>query len=183
MPYFPSISDDDRLSHVFKKFNIGIEKPLMQMHQVLMRRDDSIFSIAQREMIAAYVSGISDCAYCFGSHSRTAEIFGVEEGLFTSLLEDIDKADIDSKMKVILKFVKKLTIEPSRITQHDVDAVFNEGWDEVALYEAILVCCCFNFVNRLVMAIGLEGNAVQSIESAVMLRNGYDQIIEKFNLI
>ena len=121
MPYFPSISHNDRLSHVFEKFNIGIEKPLMQMHQVLMRRDDSRFSIAQREMIAAYVSGVSDCTYCYGSHSRTAEIYGVEEGLLTSLLEDIDKADIDSNMKVILKFAKKLTIEPSRIIQKDVD--------------------------------------------------------------
>lgn len=182
MPLFPSISKSDRVVQVLAKFNTGVEKPLMQMHEILMRSDDSPLTIAQRELIAAYVSGIAGCNYCSGSHLLVAQKFGIKEGLFAELLEDIDKASIDDKMKPILKYVKKLTLEPTKMIQNDIDAVLEAGWSERGLYDAMMICCTFNFMNRFVEGLGLDYSPEQSNESAEMLMGGYDKVIERFGL-
>jgi len=36
--------------------------------------------------------------------------------------------------------------------------VFAAGWDERALHDAILVCCRFNFMNRLTLGHGLDAD-------------------------
>lgn len=64
---------------------------LLNLHAAVLRQE-SEFSIAERELIAAYVSGINNCQYCHGVHSETAKAFGVEPELLESLLEDLDTA-------------------------------------------------------------------------------------------
>jgi len=183
MPLFPSISKNDRLPIALAKFNTGVEKPLMQLHDVLMRSEDSPFSIAERELLAAYVSGImNDCGYCVNIHSMIAIQFGIKEGLLESLLGDLEKADMDENFKPILRYVKKLTLEPTKMTQADSDAVYNAGWSERALYDAMLICCTWNFMNRFVEGVGLDVDPEQYKESAKMLMTGYLPVIEKFNL-
>lgn len=182
MPYFPSVPKGERLAFVLARFNTGIEKPLMQMHQNLMRNEESPLSLAEREMIAAYVSGVANCQYCYGIHALIAEQFGLKEGLIKDLLEDLDKADIDEKFKPILRYVKKVTIEPTRIVQSDIDDVIEAGWSERALYDALMVCCTWNFMNRMVDGIGLDVSPEQYHDSAGMLKEGYDQVIKKLNL-
>ena len=147
-----------------------------------MRSDDSPLSVQQRELIAAYVSGINSCGYCLGSHSAVAEQFGVEEGVISQLVESIDGSNIDDKFKPILKYVKKLTLEPTKMVQADADAVFNAGWEERALYDAIMVCCTFNFMNRFVDGLGLSVIPESFQMQGEMLKMGYDMVIEKFEL-
>jgi hypothetical protein len=64
MPFFKSIGEQDKVPHAFAKFNTGIERPLIDLHQILMRSEDSPFSVAQRELFAAFVSGTNACKYC-----------------------------------------------------------------------------------------------------------------------
>ena len=71
-------------------------------------------------------------------------------------LGDDDTGAIDAKMKPILKFVRKLTVEPTKLTQADADAVFAAGWDEEALHFSVAICARFNLINRLVMGHGVE---------------------------
>ena len=182
MPNYPSITKEDTVASVFAKFNTGVEKPLMLMHQELMRREDSSLTIGQRELIGAYVSGVNSCDYCAGSHSKVAIMYGIEEGLFESLLEDVDKASIEDEIKPILKFVKKLTLSPTKMTRQDVDAVLDAGWDEEGLYDAMMICCTWNFMNRFVFGLGLETNPGQSMRSAMLLKDGYTKIIDRMGL-
>lgn len=42
---------------------------------------------AERELIAAYVSGLNRCRYCHGVHTATAELLGVEEGTLRHLID------------------------------------------------------------------------------------------------
>ena len=121
-------------------------------------RGPSAFSPGQRELIAAYVSGVNACTYCLGGHVAAAEAFGVEIGLFEQLMDDVDSAGVDERLKPVLMFVKKLTLTPALMTQADADAVFAAGWDEKALHDAIVVCCMFNFMNRLVDGHGIRTN-------------------------
>ena len=183
MPNFPSISKEERLSSAFAKFNTGIEKPLLELHQVLMKSDESPFSHGERELIAAYVSGLmNDCGYCVGIHKQVAIKHGIEEDLLDRLLDSIETSGIDEKMMPIFRFVKKLTLEPIKIVKADAQAVYDAGWDERGLYDAMVICCTWNFMNRFVEGLGLEVSEEVYQESANMLVGGYAQVIQKFGL-
>ena len=54
--------------------------PLEHFTHDLMR-GDSPFSVAERELIAAYVSGLNACDFCFGAHVAGAKAFGIEPEL------------------------------------------------------------------------------------------------------
>lgn len=182
MPLLPSLGAEDKVPHAFAKFNTGIERPIIDMHQILMRSDDSPFTIAQRELLAAFVSGTNSCNYCTGAHSATAKEFGVEESLITALLENIETAAVDEKLKPIFRYLKKLTLTPTKMVQADADAVFNVGWSERALYDAIIICCTWNFMNRFVEGVGLSVIPEQFGMEGKMLFAGYDKIFDHFEL-
>ena len=182
MPFFPSLGNEDKVPHAFAKFNIGIERPLVDLHQKLMRSEDSPFTVAQRELLAAFVSGTNACKYCAGAHTAVAVELGVEEELITSLLDDIDGADVDENLKPIFKFVKKLTLEPTRMIQSDADNVFDAGWSERALYEAIIITCTWSFMNRFVEGLGLSVVPEQFSMEGKMLSAGYDKVFDHFEL-
>lgn len=153
MPFLKNLPANAALLDVFRSY-ASTARPLIQYHEVLMR-GPSPLTVAERELIAAYVSGLNACEYCHGIHTVTAEAFGVDEGVLRGLLDDIDLAPVPAKLKPLLKFVQKLTRLPARIARTDVDSVYAAGWTDHALHDAISVCALFNFMNRLVEGIGL----------------------------
>jgi uncharacterized peroxidase-related enzyme len=172
MPYLPSLPDDAVLMQVFRTFP-EYSKPLLDYHELVMR-GPSPFTDAERELIAAYVSGVNSCGYCHGVHTATAEAFGVPAGVLEAAIGNLDTAPVDDKLKPVLHYVGKLTSTPSRVTQADVDEVFAAGWDELALYHAVLVCALFNFMNRVVDGLGIRADESYFAMSGKRLRNiGY----------
>ncbi|MGH7075294.1 MAG: carboxymuconolactone decarboxylase family protein [Stellaceae bacterium] len=103
-------------------------------------RGPSPLTPGERELIAAYVSGVNSCRYCFGSRSSVAKGFGIPESVFAILMDDLDLAPIDARLKPLLRYVRKLTETPSRMTRADADAVYQAGWHDEALLHAVAVC-------------------------------------------
>jgi uncharacterized peroxidase-related enzyme len=172
MSYLTSLPDDTALLQVFRTYPESA-KPLIAFHEVLMRQP-SPFTDAERELIAAYVSGVNACTYCHGVHTATAEAFGVEPGLLAAALSDVDTAPVDDKLRPILRYVGKLTATPAKMTQADADEVFAAGWDDRALYSAVMVCALFNFMNRMVDGLGISAGPDYFAESGERLRKvGY----------
>jgi uncharacterized peroxidase-related enzyme len=157
MSYLRSLPDDAVLMQVFQRFPEH-SRPVIDYHELVMR-GPSPFTPAERELIAAYVSGVNACGYCHGVHTATAEAFGVSPGLLADALADLDTAAVDERLRPVLRYVGKLTSAPSRISRADADAVFAAGWDETALHHAVLVCALFNFMNRLVEGLGIQADA------------------------
>lgn len=116
-------------------------------------------TVAERELIAAYVSGLNACRYCHGVHSATAEAFGVSPGMLESLLANFETAPVDDRLRPVLRYVRKLTVDPSRVTSADAGAVLDAGWDERALHDAASICGLFNLMNRLVDGLGISAGA------------------------
>jgi alkylhydroperoxidase family enzyme len=94
---------------------------------------------------------------------------------------DIDTGQVDAEMKPILHYLRKLTLTPTQLTQADADAVFAAGWDERALYDAVLVGCLYNFMNRYTDGLGLgvipeqfdmEGKMIKEMSYKGMLEMG-----------
>jgi len=154
MPFVKSVPENARPSTILKQFPDS-GSLIMEFTEKLLRGKSSL-TPAQRELIGAYTSGVNACQFCCQTHAATAETLGVEQGLIDSLVNDLDAADIDPKMKPILAYVKKLTESPSRMTQADADAIFAAGWDEDAFYHTVSICGLFNYYNRLIEGYGVK---------------------------
>ncbi len=170
MPFLPSLPENAVLVDVFRAYP-DTAGPLLDYHEALLR-GPSPLSVAERELIAAYVSGLNACHYCHGVHTATAEAFGVCEGTLTALLADLDTAPVDERMKPILRHVGKLTLTPSRMTDADATAVLEAGWNEKALHDAVSVCALFNLMNRLVEGLGIDATPDYFEVSARRLAGG-----------
>ena len=154
MAQFPSLPEPTHLSDLFKQFPEHIEH-LMRFTDGILREDGEL-SIAERELIATFVSGLNACKFCFDSHLIYARVFGVEVGIVEALLEDIDSANVDDKLKPILHYVKKLNTLPSQMIKADAQKVYDAGWSEKALFEAVKVCGLFNMMNRIIEGAGVD---------------------------
>ncbi len=169
MSVYPSLKDPAYLEELFLRFPRGTG-PLMAFHDALLRNDDSPLSIAEREIIAALVSGVNACSFCYGAHKAMAMAFGLPEETIIALVDDIDTAPIDEKLKPLLHYVHKLTLTPSKMVQSDADAVFAAGWPEEALHDAVLVCALYNFMNRVLDGSGIKPKPVFDKPDAASLK-------------
>jgi uncharacterized peroxidase-related enzyme len=160
MRVFPSIEGEPGLDKVFRRFPHTVP-PLLEYHDRLLR-DPSPLTVAERELIAAYVSGLNSCTYCHGAHVVAARAFGIDPELFERLMSDLDSSAIDDKLKPILAYVGKLTRTPSMMTEADARKVYDAGWDEQALFDAVSVCALFNFMNRIVEGSGIKANPLEA---------------------
>ncbi len=156
MAFLNLIPSNGVLLDVFKAFP-GTARHLIRYHEALMR-GRSPLSGSQRELIAAYVSGLNACTYCHGIHTVTAEALGVSEGLVQALVKDVESAPVDERLRPILQLVRKLTTLPSRVGPGDIAAVRDAGWDDAAIHDAVAVCALFNFMNRYVEGLGLSAD-------------------------
>lgn len=168
MPVFPSIEGEPGLDKVFRRFPHTV-MPLLEYHDRLLR-DPSPLTVAERELIAAYVSGINSCTYCHGAHVVAARAFGVDPDLFDGLMADLETSHVDGKLKPVLAYVGKLTRTPSMMTEADADRVYAAGWDEQALFDAVSVCALFNFMNRIVEGSGIKANPLDADQAELDAR-------------
>ena len=177
MTFLPSLRKGASLLDLFKAFPQTSE-PLIQYHEVLLR-GPSPFTEGERELIAAYVSGLNHCRYCHGVHLATAELLGAPRNSVASAVENIDTAPVDEKIKPVLRYARKLTQQPNGIMQTDADAIFAVGWTETALFHTVAVTALFNFMNRLVegMEIELDASYVNPA-SERLAKSGYLLLIE-----
>jgi len=177
MPFLPSLAARASLIDVFKAFP-ETSKPLIELNEALLR-GPSPFTEAERELIAAYVSGLNRCRYCHGVHTATAERLGIPAGAIGRLLTSSDARDVSEKMRPVLRYAEKLTHSPSGVTRADADAVLAAGWSEAALYYTVAVTALFNFMNRFVEGLGIELDPAYVKPAAERLADqGYLPLIE-----
>lgn len=168
MAVFPSLDEPLGLDKVFRKFPRSV-LPLLEYHDRVLR-DWSPLTVAERELIAAYVSGLNACTYCHGAHVVAARMFGIDSALFEGLMEDVATSAVDERLKPVLAYVGKLTRTPSMMTEADAQAVYAAGWDEQALFDAVSVCGLFNLMNRIVEGSGIKSNPLEADQAEMDAR-------------
>lgn len=148
MPFFKSLPPDAGPANVFTRYP-GMYGAWSQMSEALMN-GPSPLSQGERELILAYAAGVGGCRFVCGAHSEVAYAWGIERGVVEKLLVDPEQAPVEARLKPLLAFVRKLTLTPAAMSQSDADAVFDAGWDEQALHDAIAVTARAAFMQRLV---------------------------------
>jgi uncharacterized peroxidase-related enzyme len=169
MPRFPSLPEQPHLADVFKRFGRGVW-PLCEFHDVVLR-GESEWSVAERELMAAFVSGLNACGFCHNSHRMIAELHGVDADLLEGLMDDSAESRAGPRLAPVLTYLRKLTLTPSRVTDADAAVVFEQGVSEQALFDAVTICALFNFMNRVV-----EGCGVVSSEANLAMSRARHEI-------
>lgn len=157
---FPSLPDNPHLRDTFQSFPQGAAIVMQLADEILLRSSE--LTTGERELIAAYVSGLNACSFCAGTHKAAAEAFGIDADVIDALITNPDEAPVKESLKPILSYVACLTRTPAQLTEAHAQAVYDNGWSEQALYDAVQVCALFNFMNRIV-----EGTGVTFDQDAV----------------
>jgi len=164
MSFFKSLPGDAGPANVFTKYP-EIYLSWSKMSEALMN-GPSPLSQGERELILAYAAGVAGCKFVYAAHSEVAYAWGIESGMLDRLLENLDTAPVDARLKPVLAFVRKLTLTPSEMSQADADAVFEAGWEEQALHDAIAVTARAAFMQRLV-----EGHGFTPLSREVAVKH------------
>ncbi len=84
------------------RFRPETSKPLLALVEVLLRGPHPL-TPGERELIAAYVSGLNECDYCCSAHSAYAAA-QLDEGmsLVDQVRANLDAAPISAKLRTLL---------------------------------------------------------------------------------
>jgi uncharacterized peroxidase-related enzyme len=122
-------------------------------------------SIGRRraELISLAVSGINDCKYCGTAHAGTMVVRGdLTREQAAQAYKDWRALDLADDDRAMLEFAEKLTFQPAQIGQADIDALRAAGFDDLGIYDIVLVTAYRNFINRVNDGLGVSTDKVRA---------------------
>ncbi|MEV0678874.1 carboxymuconolactone decarboxylase family protein [Actinosynnema sp. NPDC050436] len=147
--------------------------PLNQLAETLLRAPNSL-SRGERELIAAYVSGLNECAFCRDSHSAIAAA-QLDDGmaLVKEVRKDIYSAPIPDKLRALLKIAAAVQESGRKVTTLLVDEARAEGATDVEIHDTVLIAAAFAMFNRYV-----DGLATLTPEDPAAYKESAQHIVE-----
>ncbi len=110
----------------------------------------------QREMISVVVSVANQCEYCIKHHKEALMHYWKSESRMEALIQQKDDPQLTAEDNSLCIYARELTLQPELSTKQKTDDLREAGLDDRAILDATLVISYFNFVNRMVLALGLE---------------------------
>lgn len=112
----------------------------------------------QREMIAVVVSKNNDCDYCQLHHASAVNHYWKDEIKIKQLKADYSKLDLSEVDMELCHFAKELTQNPNHNNEDSIEKLKKLDLSDRAILDATLIISYFNFVNRIVLGLGLNVN-------------------------
>ncbi len=92
--------------------------------------------------------------------SNRAELSGASDAEREELVHaaetDWRSAPLDSADLALCAYAEKLTKRPAQMTEGDVLALRQEGFDDLQIHDAIQVIAYFNYINRVADAVHVD---------------------------
>ncbi len=156
MPTLPSV---EALPGIMRAMSLNPEamQGMIQMAQRMHFKDGAL-PVRVHELIATYVSSLNQCQFCLTSHADFLAKRGQDKKDVDAVaLGDPSKAPgLKPAERVLLTYIKRLTLEPAKITDLDIEGLRKAGWKDIEIYEATFVGSLFAFYNRMANAYGLD---------------------------
>jgi uncharacterized peroxidase-related enzyme len=142
--------------HTIQSLNPDTIIAHMELYMTIMF-SHSPLTRAQREMIAVVVSAANGCTYCQQHHGSALNIYWKDEARIQLLKNNYESARLDATDTKLCSYAIELTIHPDDFENDNrIIALRETGLDDRAILDATLVVAYFNFVNRIVMALGVQ---------------------------
>jgi AhpD family alkylhydroperoxidase len=116
-------------------------------------RGPSAWSVADRELMAAFVAKTIECEWCTKAHSAVARGAYREEAKVSAVLSNLETAPIKEPLRTTLRMLRKLTVEHA-VNADDMRAALAAGVSRDQVEDALAVCFSFNTIGRLADAFG-----------------------------
>jgi uncharacterized peroxidase-related enzyme len=71
-------------------------------------------------------------------------------------VNDWRSCSVSSQVYALLEYAEKVTRDPARCRQGDVQNLRTSGWSDAAIHDAVQVIAYFNYINRVADALGVE---------------------------
>lgn len=111
----------------------------------------------QRELMAVVVSAANQCPYCISHHAEALNHFWKDEIKLQKLIENFEEVNLNDADLALARFASALTLDPNSIAESkQIKALKDSGFSDSAILDANLVCSYFNFVNRMVLGLGVQ---------------------------
>lgn len=125
-------------------------KPLCDLAEALLRGPSSL-TPGERELIAAYVSGLNDCSFCSDSHAAFAAA-QLPEGmtLVDQVRADLDAAPVSAKLRALLRIAAAVQRGGKNVRAQDVETAREAGASDQEIHDVVLIAAAFCMMNRYV---------------------------------
>jgi uncharacterized peroxidase-related enzyme len=117
----------------------------------------SELSRAEREMMAVVTSVSNNCQYCQIHHAQALNNYWKDEERLIRLRNNYYDANLSDKELLLCRFAENLTIKPDDFKEPElIENLKNSGLSDEEILDATLVVAYFNFVNRIVLCLGVN---------------------------
>jgi uncharacterized peroxidase-related enzyme len=129
-------------------------KALSNLAQTILQ-GPSPLTKGEREMIAAYVSDLNRCEFCFESHSSSARVhLGDAGNTIKAIKLNVDEAPVSPKMKALLKIAGLVQKSGREVKPEHIEKAIAAGATDEDIHDAILIAAAFCMYNRYVDGLG-----------------------------
>ena len=112
------------------------------------------------EAIGVYVSHLNQCSYCVTHHFEGFKRLLKDDDKADQFLQGVKKDDLEEHFTTQyfsgILYAKKLTLEPGKIKEADVENLKKQGFSDGEILEINQVSSYFNYVNRTVVGLGVN---------------------------
>lgn len=176
MAYIKTLSyeeADDELKAVYDNIT-GSRGKLAEVHKIqslnppaLMAHMDLYLKVMfgksplkryQREMLGVVVSAANRCPYCIEHHRQALLFYWKDDERTRRFIANPSEAGLGAGDLALCRFAKALTVAPWESGEEQIEALRRAGFDDRSILDATQVIAYFNFVNRMVLALGVEFN-------------------------
>lgn len=119
---------------------------------------ESGLSKLEREMIAVVVSSANRCWYCQVAHGAAVRQMAKDPVLGEQMVMNWRTADLSPRLRAMLAFAEKLTLESSKITEGDRQALRDAGFTDAEIWDICDVAGLFAMTNRVASGVGMQPN-------------------------
>ncbi|NJP35057.1 carboxymuconolactone decarboxylase family protein [Micromonospora thermarum] len=152
-------------------------RPLNELAETLLRAPHPTLTPGERELIAAYVSGLNECRFCCASHSATAAAqLPAGMGLVDQVRADPETAAITGKLRALLRIAAAVQRSGRDVTAELVDGARRAGATDLEIHDTVLIAAAFCMFNRYVDGLGTlapDDPAGYEISARRIVRHGY----------
>ncbi|GAA3795673.1 hypothetical protein GCM10022226_13770 [Sphaerisporangium flaviroseum] len=148
-PHIDLDSNEPGIRGLFK-FRPETALPLVALSEVLLC-GESTLSRGERELIAAYVSALNQCRFCFFTHAAFAAVRAPEGmTLVEQVCADLDSAPVSDKLKALLAIAGAVQEGGKRVTKQHVAHARAAGATDLEIHDTVLIAAAFCMYNRYV---------------------------------
>ncbi|MFU8859866.1 MAG: peroxidase-related enzyme [Cyclonatronaceae bacterium] len=113
----------------------------------------------QREMIGVVVSATNRCEYCINHHEQALLAYWKDEEKTRLLISNRQVLDLSESDRLMCDLAEKLTLNQNTDYSGCITDLKGAGLEDRAILDAVQVIAYFNFVNRLVLGLGVTFTA------------------------